>query len=103
MKGLPHWIEDQERVNSLLDFGKRLDWDRGEGFRGYFAKVSEIVPLHKKFGLQTIVLPEWNQGFRPMMKVTISFRENNVDCGLIYFSRLVGKHQLLALQDICFM
>ncbi len=52
----PAWIERKEEVRSLLDQGRRPDDQPRGGFRGYFAHVSEIKPLHEAFGLQTIVL-----------------------------------------------
>jgi hypothetical protein len=56
IKNLPSWIEDQVAVRSLLESGKRPDeYPRG-GFRGYFARVSEIAPLHEAVGFQTLTL-----------------------------------------------
>ena len=40
----------------LLDKGRRPDSQPRGGFRGYFARVSEIRPLHEALGFQTIVL-----------------------------------------------
>lgn len=51
----PAWIEDPE-VRSLLEKGKRPDeYPRG-GFRGYFARVSEIAPLHESVGFKTVAV-----------------------------------------------
>lgn len=56
MKKQTAWIEDQVDVRSLLAQGKRPDdYPRG-GFRGYFARVEEIIPLHEAAGLETLVL-----------------------------------------------
>jgi S-adenosylmethionine-dependent methyltransferase len=56
MKDIPEWIEDQKAVKSHLKKGRRpTDYPRG-GFRGYFAKVSEIAPLHEMIGFETLVL-----------------------------------------------
>lgn len=56
MKNVPAWIEDQAEVRSLLTKGKRPDdYPRG-GFRGYFARVSEIAPLHEAIGFETLAL-----------------------------------------------
>ena len=56
LKRMPHWIEDQREVRSLLERGKRPDeYPRG-GFRGYFAHVSEIAPLHETIGFQTLAV-----------------------------------------------
>jgi SAM-dependent methyltransferase len=56
IKKNPRWIEDQEHVRSLLENGRRPDaYPRG-GFRGYFSRPSEIVPLHEGLGLQTVAL-----------------------------------------------
>ena len=53
---LPGWIEDQPEVRSMLANGKRPDnYPRG-GFRGYFARLPEIAPLHEVIGFETIVL-----------------------------------------------
>ena len=56
MKEIPEWIEDQKAVQSHLEVGRRpADYPRG-GVRGYFAKVSEIAPLHEMVGFETLVL-----------------------------------------------
>jgi S-adenosylmethionine-dependent methyltransferase len=56
VKNLPNWIEDQVEVRSLLEKGRRPDdYPRG-GFRGYFAQVSEIAPLHEAMGFETLAL-----------------------------------------------
>ena len=56
LKNIPEWIEDQTVVRSLIKQGRRPDdYPRG-GFRGYFATVSEIAPLHEKAGFTTLVV-----------------------------------------------
>ena len=56
LKDLPGWIEDQKEVRALLETGKRPDeYPRG-GFRGYFAQVSDIAPLHELIGFETITV-----------------------------------------------
>jgi SAM-dependent methyltransferase len=56
MKIIPGSIEDQKQVRSVVERGRdRVDWPSG-GFRGYFATVEEIVPLHEKIGFETIKL-----------------------------------------------
>lgn len=56
MKRVPEWIERDEEVRFLLDHGRRPDDQPRGGFRGYFARVSEIRPLHEALGIQTMVL-----------------------------------------------
>ena len=56
MKNIPDWIEDQECARSLLERGRRPDDSPRGGFRGYFARVSEIIPLHEGVGFETIAL-----------------------------------------------
>jgi S-adenosylmethionine-dependent methyltransferase len=56
MKRTPEWIERADEVHSLLDGGRRPDHAPRGGFRGYFARVAEIAPLHEAFGMETIVL-----------------------------------------------
>jgi SAM-dependent methyltransferase len=56
MRRMPEWIERGEEVRSLLDRGRRPDEQPRGGFRGYFARVSEIRPLHEALGIQTLVL-----------------------------------------------
>jgi SAM-dependent methyltransferase len=57
MKNLTEWIENPEEVRSLLDNGRRPDnAPREGGFRGYFAKVAEIAPLHESLGFETLAL-----------------------------------------------
>ncbi len=56
MKRRPEWIERTEEVRWLLARGRRPDDQPRGGFRGYFARVSEIRPLHEGLGIQTLVL-----------------------------------------------
>ena len=56
IKNMPEWIEDQEEVRSILEHGKDPHHHPQEGFRGYFAQTSEIVPLHKAMGFETLTL-----------------------------------------------
>jgi S-adenosylmethionine-dependent methyltransferase len=56
MKRVPEWIERDKEVRFLLDHGRRPDDQPRGGFRGYFARVSEIRPLHEALGIQTVVL-----------------------------------------------
>jgi len=56
MRRIPEWIERGPEVRSLLDSGRRPDDQPRGGFRGYFARVSEIRPLHEALGIQTVVL-----------------------------------------------
>lgn len=57
MKNLPDWIKNQTEVRSLLENGRRPDdAPRGGGFRGYFAQVAEITPLHEAMGFETLAL-----------------------------------------------
>ena len=56
LRKVPGWIEDQAEVESLLELGRDpQDYPRG-GFRGYFAKVSEIASLHEEVGFETLTL-----------------------------------------------
>lgn len=56
LKNVTAWVEDQKEVRSHLAHGRRPDeYPRG-GFRGYFARVSEIAPLHEACGFETIAL-----------------------------------------------
>jgi S-adenosylmethionine-dependent methyltransferase len=54
IKNVPDWIEDQDEVRSVLEIGRDPDHFPGEGFRGYFANVSEIAPLHEEIGFETV-------------------------------------------------
>ena len=56
LKNVPEWIEDQDEVRSILEHGKDPDHYPEGGFRGYFAQVSEIIPLHERMGYETITL-----------------------------------------------
>jgi S-adenosylmethionine-dependent methyltransferase len=56
IKELPYWIEDQPAVRSHLERGRRPDDAPRGGFRGYFAQVSEIAPLHEAIGFETLAL-----------------------------------------------
>lgn len=54
LKNLPKLIEYKEEVRSVLTRGRDPeDWPKG-GFRGYFATVAEIAPLHTALGFETL-------------------------------------------------
>ncbi len=56
LKNFPGWIEKQTDVRSVSAKGKYPDdYPRGN-FRGYFAQVSEIAPLHEELGFETITV-----------------------------------------------
>jgi len=56
IRNVPDWIEDQAEVRSILEKGRDPhDFPRG-GFRGYFARVSEIAPFHEELGFETLAL-----------------------------------------------
>lgn len=56
MRRSPAWIEDEVHVRSYLDRGMRPKNSPAGGFRGYFARVSEIAPLHESEGFATQTL-----------------------------------------------
>lgn len=56
IKKMPDWIEDQAEVESILADGKDPDVYQHVGFRGYFATVSEIAPLHESIGFETLTV-----------------------------------------------
>lgn len=56
MRHNPGWIENQPEVRALLEKGRRPDDAPRGGFRGYFARVGEVIPLHEAAGFETIVL-----------------------------------------------
>ncbi len=59
MKNLPHYIERQDDLRKVLEKGKDADpkeCEESPGFRGYFARVSEIAPLHEEAGFKTMVI-----------------------------------------------
>jgi hypothetical protein len=54
LKNVPELIEEQDEVKSVLLRGRDPeDWPKG-GFRGYFARVAEIAPLHEALGFETL-------------------------------------------------
>lgn len=56
LRSVPDWIEDRAEVRGLLASGRDPDDYPKGGFRGYFATVSEIAPLHEAVGFKTITL-----------------------------------------------
>lgn len=56
IKNVPAWIESQTEVQALLERGSDPPEIRHAGFRGYFARPEEIVPLHAAVGFETITL-----------------------------------------------
>jgi hypothetical protein len=56
MKKFPHWIENQAEVRGLIELGRDPDELPRVNFRGYFARVLEIAPLHESIGFDTLAL-----------------------------------------------
>jgi hypothetical protein len=56
LKNVPQWIEEQQEVQSHLEQGRDPDDYPKGGFRGYFAHVSEIAPLHEAIGFETMTI-----------------------------------------------
>jgi S-adenosylmethionine-dependent methyltransferase len=56
LRDQPEWILDRDEVSTVLELGRDpMDYPHG-GFRGYFARPQEIVPLHESEGYATLVL-----------------------------------------------
>jgi SAM-dependent methyltransferase len=56
IKKTPAWIENPAAVQWLLSHGHRPDDAPPGGFRGYFARIDEIAPLHESVGFETLTL-----------------------------------------------
>ncbi|MHB1317832.1 MAG: class I SAM-dependent methyltransferase [Anaerolineae bacterium] len=56
MRNVPHWIEDSDEVSAILDLGRDPEHYPLGQFRGYFATVEEIAPLHEKQGFRTLTV-----------------------------------------------
>jgi S-adenosylmethionine-dependent methyltransferase len=56
MKNVTAWIEKQDEVRSVMNIGKDPDHYPRGSFRGYFARVDEITPLHEAMGFETLTL-----------------------------------------------
>ena len=56
IKNIPNWIERQSEVESVIGSGRDPDDLPRTGFRGYFATVSEIAPLHESVGFETLIV-----------------------------------------------
>jgi SAM-dependent methyltransferase len=56
MKNIPEWIERQDEVRSILERGRDPEEKKDFNFRGYFATVPEINPLHEEIGFETLAL-----------------------------------------------
>jgi len=56
IKEWPDWIEKRDEVRSILEHGRDPDDFPKGGFRGYFATVPEMAPLHKAAGLETVLV-----------------------------------------------
>jgi len=56
LKTIPEVIENQAAVRSLMEKGRDPDGMPVRGFRGYFARLSEITPLHEEIGFRTLVV-----------------------------------------------
>jgi len=55
LRCISHWIENQGEVRSVIERGQDPEDRPKGGFRGYFASVEEIAPLHETSGFKTIV------------------------------------------------
>lgn len=56
MKNVTAWIEQRDEVRAVMSIGRDPEhYPRGT-FRGYFARVEEIAPLHEALGFETLAL-----------------------------------------------
>lgn len=56
LKDVPGWIEERDEVRAIMDLGRDPQHYQGSGFRGYFARVAEIAPLHEAAGFKTLAV-----------------------------------------------
>jgi SAM-dependent methyltransferase len=56
LQRIPEWIERRDEVRSVMEYGKDPDHLTHGGFRGYFARVDEIAPLHEAMGFTTMTV-----------------------------------------------
>ncbi len=56
LRNVPDWIENRAEVEGILELGHNPEHVPGSGFRGYFAKISEIATLHESIGLETLTI-----------------------------------------------
>ena len=56
IKVIPEWIEQRADVRSHLSRGRRPENAPPGGFRGYFARVEELAPLHEAVGFETVAV-----------------------------------------------
>jgi SAM-dependent methyltransferase len=56
LRNVPQWIEDRDEVRAILDLGRDPEHYPPGQFRGYFATVAEIAPLHEAQGFRTLAL-----------------------------------------------
>jgi SAM-dependent methyltransferase len=53
----PEWIADHASVQSVMEVGHDgPTHPRAGGFRGYFATIEELPPLHEEMGIETLVI-----------------------------------------------
>ena len=71
MQNIPDWVDDPE-VASFMTRGCRPDDSPRGGFRGYFARIEEIIPLHEGAGFETLALA----GMEP----AISANDDSYNC-----------------------
>ncbi|MCP4640585.1 MAG: class I SAM-dependent methyltransferase [bacterium] len=56
LRNLPHWIDDETEVRSLMNNGTDpIEKPKGY-FRAYYCTLDEVVPFHEAAGLETLVL-----------------------------------------------
>ena len=56
LKHQSQWIENQAEVRSIIEHGRNPENPRKGEFRGYFACMSEVSPLHESLGFETLVV-----------------------------------------------
>jgi hypothetical protein len=56
IKNVPGWINGQAEVRSVVERGRDPDDFPHGGFRGYFARASEIASLHEGLGFKSLAL-----------------------------------------------
>jgi SAM-dependent methyltransferase len=53
---VPEWIEEKEEVRAIIERGRDPEGQHPGAFRGYFARVDELIFFHESAGLHTLVL-----------------------------------------------
>lgn len=81
LRNVPQWIQDRDEVRAILDLGRDPEHYPSGQFRGYFATVEEIAPLHEARAFRRWRWPPSSLRSPQTTRAITGWRANSEDSG----------------------